>query len=399
LQADWVEIRSARFSPDGKLLGSAATDGIRLWEPATGKLLYHVPERLAVFTTVAFSLDSKLLSWVGEDKAIRLWDVDAKKERRRWESLQENVRLLVFSPDSKALASEGDGSVRVWATDTGRELKQFGQGRGESGWSFLFQSLAFSSSGRILAAAGWGHDQGAAALWNSGIYLWDVHSGQEIRRIQTTQGFVEALAFAPDGRTLASGGHDSTIVLWDLTGQGAAAKPKPAALTAAKISALWDDLAGDAAQADRAIWALARAPKLAMPLLRDRLQPAKAVATDVVAKEVGNLDSERFAVRQEAAQALEKMGEGAEGALRKVLESDPPLEVRQRLEQILAKQNQEVLRKLRALETLEHIGTPEARHVLEILAREAPNPRVAEAAAGAIRRLQELNVTGRPQRP
>jgi HTH-like domain len=47
----------------------------------------------------------------------------------------------------------------------------------------------------------------------------------------------------------------------------------------------------------------------------------------------------------------------------------------------------ELIRRLRAIEAVEHIGTPEARQLLEVLAKEAPNPRVVEAAGAALKRM------------
>jgi hypothetical protein len=177
-------------------------------------------------------------------------------------------------------------------------------------------------------------------------------------------------------------------LLWDLTGQAQAGKLKqPAPLTAQQLNDLWSDLAGDAAQADRAIWTLAAVPKQSLPLLKEALQPLAPAPADQVAKLIADLDSERFAVRQEAAKALEQLGEAAEGALRQALEGKYPLEVQQRVQQLVEKRNKDIIRKLRAIETVEHIGTSEARQVLELLVTAAPNPRVAEAADAALKRL------------
>jgi HEAT repeat protein len=128
-------------------------------------------------------------------------------------------------------------------------------------------------------------------------------------------------------------------------------------------------------------------PKLSLPLLESRMSLPALANADQLARLVADLDSERFAVRQEAAQALEKHGDAAEGYVRKVLTGNHPLEVRRRLEQFLEKQDKDVIRKLRAIETLAQIDTRESRQVLKRLAAGAPNPRVAEAAVWALQRL------------
>jgi HEAT repeat protein len=78
-------------------------------------------------------------------------------------------------------------------------------------------------------------------------------------------------------------------------------------------------------------------------------------------------------VRQKATEALEKLGEGALKPLRQALEGKPSVELRRRVEQLLAKLDLSItsgegLRVARAIEVLERIGTAEARQVLRDLA-------------------------------
>jgi RNA polymerase sigma factor (sigma-70 family) len=363
-----------RFSPDGRLLASGADDGTRVWDVATGKELYRLPGNAGA----AFSPDGRLLAGGGQnDRTIRLWDAATGKELRRWDSDQAEMWRIQFSPDGTLLASSGaSGSgAAIWAVATGKQVASFGI-RG------FIDDVAFSPSGRVFAASvrsGRLLDNGERHE-TSVIHLWEVLSGQEIRRIEVVQGSVWALAIATDGRTLASGGSDSTILLWDLTG-GLKSEPP------GELATLWTALAGDAAAADRALWMLVRSPKQSVPFLADRLRPVPPADAKVVAGLVSDLGSDTFAVRKAAARKLAEMGEAAEPALRKALEGNPPLEVRQQVEVLLSKRGQETLRQLRAIETLEHIGTAEARKVLDGLAQTAPNPSVAQAARAAAKRL------------
>jgi hypothetical protein len=89
---------------------------------------------------------------------------------------------------------------------------------------------------------------------------------------------------------------------------------------------------------------------------------------------------------------LEKLHELAEPALQNVLQGKPALEVRQRVEQLLEKlhgpiTNPEQLRMIRAVEVLEHIGTPEAKQVLRSLAKGAPEARLTKEAMASLERL------------
>jgi hypothetical protein len=104
-----------------------------------------------------------------------------------------------------------------------------------------------------------------------------------------------------------------------------------------------------------------------------------------------DLDSPAFATRRLAFEELSRMDSLAEPALRKALESQPPPEVRRRVQQLLNKlaalPSGEHLRALRGLEALERIGTPAAREALEWLASGAPNARLTREAKASLDRL------------
>ena len=67
--------------------------------------------------------DGKLLLTGGEDKTMRLWDLETGKEVRRFEGHTDKVRAVAFSPDGKQAVSGGlfsDPTVRVWDVESGR---------------------------------------------------------------------------------------------------------------------------------------------------------------------------------------------------------------------------------------------------------------------------------------
>ncbi len=84
------------------------------------------------------------------------------------------------------------------------------------------------------------------------------------------------------------------------------------------------------------------------------------------------------------------MGEDAVPVLRKALDSKPSEEARRRMESILRKPrppSPETVQVIRGVEVLEHIGTPEARQLLESLAEGAPEAVLTREAKGALERL------------
>src|SRR5262249_11604410 len=106
---------------------------------------------------------------------------------------------------------------------------------------------------------------------------------------------------------------------------------------------------------------------------------------------IADLDSDRFAVRQKATEELERLEELAAPALRQALEGKPSLEAGRRIRALLERVRtippRESLRGLRAIETLECIGTPDAQQVLKSLAQGTPEARLTQEAKAALQRL------------
>src|SRR5262245_22958000 len=170
------------------------------------------------------------------------------------------------------------------------------------------------------------------------------------------------LAFTPDGRRLAAGSPGGTI---------------------------WAD--ADAANAWRAVWRLADAPQEALTFLRGHVKPYPTAPADVTQKLLADIDSDSFEVREAVVRRLKELGLQAEPALRAALKAKPSLEQRQRIESLLAALVEsppplvpEELQQLRALIVLEHIGTPEARHLLEDAAKGPSSARLTRQARAAL---------------
>ena len=104
------------------------------------------------------------------------------------------------------------------------------------------------------------------------------------------------------------------------------------------------------------------------------------------------MDSDGIKVREAALHALAQADRQVEPALRQTLAGKPSLEMRRRIEdllrQLLKNPSANTLRSLRAIAVLEHIGTPEARQVLQTLARGASAARETQAAADALKRIR-----------
>jgi hypothetical protein len=214
-------------------------------------------------------------------------------------------------------------------------------------------------------------------------------------------GWILGLAFSPDGKTLISASADSTVLIWDMGSLPARQPAGTRELSPGQLDSAWADLTGgDAAPAYQALWRLAGSPGQALPLLKTNLQASPPPDAKRVARLLGELDDDDFAVRQKATVELARLGAAAEPALRGALEKSASAEVRRRAELLLGKLQgglppADRVRELRAVELLEQIGTPEARRVLEGLARPGSDGWLAQEARLALGRLARRPAAGR----
>jgi WD40 repeat protein/serine/threonine protein kinase len=201
-------VLSVAYRPsDGRLLASAGHDAIiRLWDPATGRLVRALLGHAAEVLALAWSPDGKYLASAGMDHTVRFWDGASGQVLRVVQLGPRNaVVSLAWSPDGRTLAAGcEDKMVRLWDVESGRLVDH----HREHQWQVL--AVAWSPDGKTLASAS--HD--------ATVRLWEVGSGRPPRILRGHTVSVWALAWSPDGSLLASNSYDGTVRLWNTaTGQ------------------------------------------------------------------------------------------------------------------------------------------------------------------------------------
>src|SRR5262249_40147278 len=146
------------------------------------------------YRCLVFSPDGRTLALGGDDGTIRLWDMPRARERVLLRGHKDVVWSVAFSRDGRRLVSSGkDGRVLLWHSVRGAGLRELGKARPNS-----VQSVAFAPGGQAVAfgETGWSPQD---------VTLWDPETGALRARLTGHHVGVNALAFSPDGRTLASG--------------------------------------------------------------------------------------------------------------------------------------------------------------------------------------------------
>lgn len=254
-------VTSVRFSPDGRLLASIASDGICVWEREGWRLRCAIQG--ARSEHISFSPDGKLIAAATERGIVRLWTVDGAVVGELYGHDSE-VPDATFSPSGRILVTgDGVGNVYLWDVQTRCLLRSFlGTPHEREGLpKYLTReasSFAFSPDGTRLAMTCC-DSRGSIQLWQideqdmnlewietlgtpkqitwpptfspDGRFLvissvsrgevdfYDTHTFRLRHTLLIPDEIAKSVSFSPTGRYVATGGAAGTIWLWDILTQ------------------------------------------------------------------------------------------------------------------------------------------------------------------------------------
>lgn len=212
------------------LVGAATADNTGELDP--------LDNRDAAANAITFTADGKRALVASSDRSVRVYDVEGRRDLRRFVGHTASVWAVAFSTDSRlAISGSTDGTARVWDAGTGQEVRRF------NGHTGLVSAVAFAFDNKWGVSGGF---DGSLVMWKVGsgdevwrvdglgavagiavnakvgqiavgvgksVKLFDLKTGNVVSTIASDHGRVSAVAFTPDGEDVVFGTETGTVVV------------------------------------------------------------------------------------------------------------------------------------------------------------------------------------------
>jgi WD40 repeat protein/serine/threonine protein kinase len=212
--------QSIAFSSDGQTLATIVNNAmIHIWDRNSGEVRQTLRGKVSPTGRVEFMRDHNNLISTCSDGQLRLWEMTSKPQSTEIPRERQGATTIAFSSDGKTLAMASMIGTSIQLMDLASGTRQ----TLEHGVEVL--ALAYSPDGQTLAAVGGKQDE--SSLWISGrVKMWDLSSGRAQAMLSEPTAAALCLAFSPKGDILATGSSlmdnangdviEGQIVLWDV---------------------------------------------------------------------------------------------------------------------------------------------------------------------------------------
>jgi WD40 repeat protein len=200
-------VLSLDFSPDGKLLatggGEPSRSGeLKIWNPADGTLVRTVVDAHSdAVCCVRFSPDGTLLASSATDRFMKVFNVATGALVKPFEGHTHHVLGVAWRADGKALATAGaDNVIKAWDLSTGEQTRTI------EGFAKEVTSITYlGTSPRVLVSLG----EKAARIYN-------LDNGGQEKAFGGPNDFLYSVVATPDGKQAVGGGEDSVLRVWNI---------------------------------------------------------------------------------------------------------------------------------------------------------------------------------------
>ena len=203
-KADLLSGSVVTFSPDNNIVAILRNKDILALHFRTGTELFKLNIKQTLFDEkLIFSPDGQKLAITSDQGYPQVWEIGTQSD-----ITPPNIkgsREIAFSPDSSTLAAVSQEGIYFWQLDKENKKRHT---LIPADFGIFNIILCFSPDGTIVL----GSDTG---MWSTPIKLWHVNTGTELGTLSGHTETVESIVFSHDGKTLASGSQDGTVLLWN----------------------------------------------------------------------------------------------------------------------------------------------------------------------------------------